>query len=88
MKMSNQPKSLQSGLFCVAILTRMYANPIGMDQLKHHFGTAKEQMPPIELARILNQAGFKATPAKKDLRKIKSDFSPSSQSHIRASFYC
>ena len=80
--MTDQSKSLQSGLFCVAILTRMYSNPIGMDQLKHHFSTIKERIQPIELARILNEAGFKATPAKKDLRKIKSEFFPIiSESH-------
>lgn len=74
--MSNQKQSLQSGLFCVALLTRMHANPIGMDQIKHLFGSYQEQLKPIELARILNETGFKATPAKKNLQNIKPEFFP------------
>ncbi|BHH84978.1 peptidase domain-containing ABC transporter [Desulforhopalus sp. 52FAK] len=74
--MSNKESNLQSGLFCVAIISRLSGFPINNEQLQHNFNSSKESITSIELARVFKEINVSAKIVDKKLSQFKPAFYP------------
>lgn len=74
--MSNQESNLQSGLFCVAIISRLNGFPLDIKQLQHHFSHSKNSMTPIELARVFKEVDISARLVGKKIEQFQPSFFP------------
>ena len=63
-------KNINSALFCAAVMAKLNGNPIGIEQIKHHFSSNDGTLQLVELARVFQNIGFKAKPISKKLDKI------------------
>ncbi len=68
--------NLESGLFCVAIISRLNGTPVSMEQLKHNFSATGITLQPLELARAFQEIGMKVTVVDKRIAGLKSAFYP------------
>lgn len=66
----------QSALFCTAVITSLHGNPLDGEQLRHQFADTNRELQPADLARILNEAGCRATPVSRKLEKIRGEAFP------------
>ncbi|BCL62385.1 peptidase C39 [Desulfomarina profundi] len=74
--MATNLSSLHSGLFCIAVISRMNGAPLEMEQLQHQFGSQTVQLTPLELARYFKESGINATLVQKDIADLKKEFFP------------
>ncbi|MBU1566169.1 MAG: type I secretion system permease/ATPase [Proteobacteria bacterium] len=74
--MTKNAPNLQSGLFCVAIISRLNGTPVSMEQIKHHFSTTGITLLPLEIARVFQEIGMKVTVVDKKIAELKSAFFP------------
>lgn len=74
--MEKESKINQSGLYCVAMLTRINGAPIGLDQLKHHFNGEEQSFSTLQLARVFGEVGYKAKVINKDISSLNEGFYP------------
>jgi len=74
--MATNLSSLHSGLFCIAVISRMNGAPLEMEQLQHQFGSQTVQLTPLELARNFKESGINATLIQKDIADLKKEFFP------------
>ncbi len=74
--MTQHAPNLQSGLFCVAIISKLNGTPIGMEQIKHNFSTTETALAPLELARVFKKIGMNVTVAEKDIAELHTAFYP------------
>lgn len=84
--MENEQTINQSGLYCVAMLTRMNGAPIVLDQLKHHFNVQEQTFTALELARVVGEVGYKAKVINKDISHLKEGFYPVIVQHNSGDF--
>jgi subfamily B ATP-binding cassette protein HlyB/CyaB len=68
--------NLNSGLFCIAVISRMNGAPLEITQLQHQFGSRKSRLTPLELAGMFKESGINATPVKKDITTLKNRVFP------------
>lgn len=61
---------VSSGLFCVAVISRLHGVPLGTEQLKHQFNTSETGISALQLARIFTAVGSKATVVEKDISRL------------------
>ncbi len=76
MRQNRIKKNVDSALFCAAVMAKLNANPISIEQIKHHFGHNDGALQLIELARLFQNLGFKAKPLRKELEKINGGLFP------------
>lgn len=74
--MIDQNSHLQSGLFCVAIISKFNGFPIDIKQLQHHFNSSKTALTSIELARVFKNIDISAKLVDKKINQIKPAFFP------------
>jgi subfamily B ATP-binding cassette protein HlyB/CyaB len=74
--MTNQDPNLQSGLFCVAIISQLTGFPIDSKQLQHHFNSSKTSITSIELARVFKDIDITAKIVDKKIDQLKPAFFP------------
>ncbi len=74
--MTKHVKNIQSGLFCVAMISKLNGAPVSIEQIKHHFSTTKSSLPLLELARIFKDTGINANLVEKDISRLKPEFFP------------
>ncbi len=74
--MTKIASNLQSGLFCVAIISRLNGTPMSMEQIKHNFSTTGITLLPLELGRVFQKIGMKVTVVDKQIVELKSAFYP------------
>lgn len=74
--MTKKIPNLQSGLFCVAIISRLNGTPITLDQIRHHFSNEKGCLAPIQLARVFKEIGVQTKLVEKDVTQLASSFFP------------
>ncbi len=74
--MTNNALSIQSGLFCVAMISKLNGAPVNIEQIKHHFSNSKGRLLPLELAQIFKEIGINATLVEKDISQLKAQFFP------------
>lgn len=69
--MHKKKSNVQSGLHCVAMISRFKGSPLGIDQIKHHFGYRKENLTFLELARVFKELAIRPRLVTKELRQLK-----------------
>ncbi len=74
--MTKHAPNLQSGLFCVALISKLNGSPIALEQIKHHFGNKEGRLAPLQLARVFKAIGLRAKVVKKDVTQLDSALFP------------
>lgn len=74
--MTSHANRTESGLFCVAVILKMYGMPIETEQLSHHFTGVREDVSSYDIARILSELGCKTTVSQKALDGIQESLFP------------
>jgi len=68
--MTKSIPDVSSGLFCVAVISRLHGVPLGIEQLKHQFNTGETVVSTLQLARVFKAIGTKATVVEKDIGRL------------------
>lgn len=74
--MTLKTSNIQSGIFCVAIISKLIGAPISLEQVKHLFSGVKEKLALLQLASIFREVGINAKLYEKDITNLKSAYFP------------
>ena len=75
--MENKKRTnLESGLFCVGVISRYNGTQVGSEQLLHYFGNRKGWYEPVEIARILKSLGLHVKITDRDVGSLKDALFP------------
>ena len=68
--------NLDSGLFCIGVISRYNGTPVGSEQLLHHFGNRKGWYESVEIARILKLIGLQVKISSRAVDSVKNELFP------------